>query len=698
MASIQPKELRNATTWYQEAADLTGASVLELVLMRVRLRVRRRATWLAHLWGRSIADTFASFDTAFQASLDDRDSPEAESNWFDSSEEVQPLSDRLRQVEQALAGEAGASLEQLAEMFRLSESEVDLLQTCIAVAIDPALGTAYGYLHHHPNRNYATEELAARLFGYGRRSLWSPGSPLAGWGFVNSSDAATGEPPALTVDPVVVSWLQGELRIDASLVGMIRIVEARKPLDSWPVEEAVRLIQRAIERESTVRVQIVGPPASGRRTFAAAVASRFGIQTLGVDTNEIADGDWRNLFMRAQRLSILGGTVLVWHGSGLNRRWPSEIALGPIQFVACDVGEVIPPCGKLIDHCIELPGPTLEERRGLWKGNIPESSAWQANAFETLVERYRLSAGDIVSVSRRGPASAREAAAIARGITRQRLGDLARLLDCPFTWDDLVLTDRLREALEDFAFEARERAAFWESPNARRLFPRGTGLVALFNGPPGTGKTMATQVLAADLELDLFRIDLATVVSKYIGETAKHLAQIFARASRMNAVLLFDEADALFSKRTEVKDAHDRYANADTSYLLQLLEEYSGIVILASNKKQNIDPAFTRRMRYVFEFPRPDRPERRRIWRQVIGELSGPDTLTRLRATIEALAANVEMSGAQIKNSVLASLFVARRSREPLAMPHLLRGIERELSKEGRSVGTRERERLMRDG
>ena len=188
------------------------------------------------------------------------------------------------------------------------------------------------------------------------------------------------------------------------------------------------------------------------------------------------------------------------------------------------------------------------------------------------------------------------------------------------------------------------------------------------------------------------------MVSKYIGETAKHLNRIFARAARMNAVLLFDEADALFTRRTEVKDSHDRYANADTSYLLQLLEEYRGIVILASNKKQNIDPAFTRRVRYVFDFPRPDMAERRRIWHRIVGELCGAESLKRLEATIEALAGTVETSGAQIKNAVLASIFVSRRSREPLAMEHLLRGMERELAKEGRSLGPRERERLMGRG
>jgi adenylate kinase family enzyme len=691
--TIKPPE----PSWDQDNADLAEASVLELVLMRVRLRCRRRAAWLAHLWGGSIAEGYATFEATVQASLDDRDTLEAESFWFETAEEVQLINDKLGKVEQALAGDAGAGLAQLAEMFRLSQPEMDLLQACLAPAVDPSVGTVYGYLQHHAGRNYATEPLAARLFGSGRRAMWGPSCPLARWGFVTAGDAASGEQAALTVDPIVSAWLQGEMRIDAALAGLVRMIQPRKPLESWPVAEAIRLLQRGLAREATLRLAVVGPPSSGRRTFSAAVAAHFGIQAVAVETAEVADADWPNLFMRAQRLAVLGGFALVWHGSGLNRRWPGDVALAPIQFVACDVGEVIPASGQVIEHRIELPVPTLDERRQLWKSSIPESRAWQQTGFEVLCERYRLSAGEIVSASSRGPEGAREAATFARELTRHRLGDLARLLDCPFEWEDLVLTENLRAALEDFAFEAQDRARFWESPKARRLFPRGTGLVALFSGPPGTGKTMATQVIAAELELDLFRIDLASVVSKYIGETAKHLAQIFARAARMNAVLLFDEADALFSKRTEVKDAHDRYANADTSYLLQLLEEYSGIIILASNKKQNIDPAFIRRMRYVFEFPRPDVPERRRIWRQVIAELSDAQSLGRLESAIEKLAANVDVSGAQIKNAVLASLFVARRSREPLAMTHLLRGVERELSKEGRALATRERERLERN-
>src|SRR5690606_11006597 len=225
----------------------------------------------------------------------------------------------------------------------------------------------------------------------------------------------------------------------------------------------------------------------------------------------------------------------------------------------------------------------------------------------------------------------------AREQTRGRLGELGQLLDCPFDWDDLVLADKLRETLEDFTFEASERAVFWEAPEPRRLFPRGTGLVALLTGPPGTGKTMAAQVIAAQLELDLFRINLATVISKYIGETAKNLDRIFSRAARMNAVLLFDEADALFSKRTEVKDSHDRYANTDTNYLLQLLEDYQGIALLASNKKNNIDPAFIRRIRYVLDFQRPDADQRRTVWRRVLGELLGTEALRPLEPAVAVL-------------------------------------------------------------
>jgi SpoVK/Ycf46/Vps4 family AAA+-type ATPase len=259
-----------------------------------------------------------------------------------------------------------------------------------------------------------------------------------------------------------------------------------------------------------------------------------------------------------------------------------------------------------------------------------------------------------------------------------------------------MLPTALHRVLDHFLFEAKERVRFWENPSASRLFPRGRALVAMMTGPPGTGKTMAAQVIASELGLDLFRIDLASSLSKYIGETAKNLARIFARAAEMNAVLLFDEADALFSKRTDVQDAHDRYANTDTNYLLQLIEDFDGIALLASNRKSNIDSAFVRRIRYVMDFQNPEAGERLQIWRRLTNELVGADREAELGPLLRRIAEQVELTGAQIKLALLGAVFGARQARQPLSLGHLYLGIEREMTKAGRDLGPKARERIER--
>jgi ATPase family associated with various cellular activities (AAA) len=677
---------RQRISYENPVQGFSAAPVLELIRMRVRLRAQRRALWLANT---------AASNSAL-SHLPNGDTPASEEIWFERAEESRALNDQIAQVEKALAGNAGANLRQLAEMFSLSRSEIDLLQTCIAFEIDPSLSGIFDYLQGSA-RALPTEGLAARLFGYGYQSMWSPASPLALWKFVFADTSNREGATTLSVDRVVTDWLQGELRMDRRLVGVVRTIEQLRPLDGWPVAATVKRIQQQVERGFGARVLVIAPPSSGRKTFSATVAGKLGIRAFAVDTSQIADADWPDIYVVAQRLAYLSGASPIWYGSSLQRAWPANIRPAGIQFVACDVGQTVAPCEHIVDNHVVLPGTTVNERRGLWHEQCPESRTWSSPEFETILTRYRLNAGDIRSVARRAPSSSHEAAEFCRETMRHHLDELARSLDCPFGWDDLIVSEKVGDALADFAFEARDRTGFWESSAVRRLFPRGTGLIALFNGPSGTGKTMAAQVIAADLQLDLVRVDLASVVSKYIGETAKYLSQIFARASRMNVVLLFDEADALFSKRTEVKDAHDRYANTDTNYLLQLVEEHDGIVVLATNKKQNVDPAFIRRIRYVIDFPRPESAERRVIWRKLIGDLSSREVLLRLEPTIEALAVHIELSGAQIKNAVLAGVFAGRRHREPLNMAHLLRGIERELGKEGRTLGTRERERLVRD-
>jgi hypothetical protein len=340
---------------------------------------------------------------------------------------------------------------------------------------------------------------------------------------------------------------------------------------------------------------------------------------------------------------------------------------------------------------IEMPRLLSHQRRALWDEFLPVSGSWPGDAQKRLSERYLLQVGEIAHVAAQLPECFDDVRRLAREFSRGRLDDLGHLLECPFRREDLQLPERLSRLLDEFLFEARDRVRFWEDERVRRLFPRGTGLIALMSGPPGTGKTMAAQVIAAELELDLYRIDLASTVNKYIGETAKNLKRLFARAADMNAVLLFDEADALFSKRTEVRDSHDRYANADTNYLLQLIEDYPGVALLATNKRQNIDEAFVRRVRYLMFFPRPDAGQRAAIWRQVVRELAGEDREQELGNELVQLAEKVDATGAQIKNATLAALFLAREARRPVGIGDIRRGLERELSNQGCSVSLERR-------
>jgi len=274
------------------------------------------------------------------------------------------------------------------------------------------------------------------------------------------------------------------------------------------------------------------------------------------------------------------------------------------------------------------------------------------------------------------------------------MGSLAERMTGELGWDDLILPDALSGDLRDLAFEARTRRHAWAAPDMARLFARERGLVGLFHGTPGTGKTMAAQVVAREMGVDLYRIDCGAVISKYIGETSKNMGAIFARARQIDAVLFFDEADALFSRRTDVKDSNDRHANADTTHLLQLIEgQFEGTALLATNRKSDMDAAFLRRIRYSFEFPRPSVEARVEIWQRAATALS-QERAAVLAGLWPILGASLEITGAQIKTTLLSAFFAAERQGVPLDPAGILRAAERELMKEGRALGARERERI----
>jgi SpoVK/Ycf46/Vps4 family AAA+-type ATPase len=257
---------------------------------------------------------------------------------------------------------------------------------------------------------------------------------------------------------------------------------------------------------------------------------------------------------------------------------------------------------------------------------------------------------------------------------------LARKIEPIYGWDDIILPSDPLAQLREICQRVAQRQRVMGAWGFDGKLSHGKGISALFSGPPGTGKTMAAEVIARELGLDLFKIDLAAVVSKYIGETEKNLERIFTAAADANAILFFDEADALFGKRSDVRDAHDRYANIEISYLLQRMEQYDGLAVLATNLRQHIDEAFTRRLQFVVEFPFPDEVDRRRIW-----QVSFPAAAPRDPAIdFEQLARAFRLSGANISNIVLGAAFLAAAEDAWIGMDHLLAAVRREYQKMGK--------------
>jgi SpoVK/Ycf46/Vps4 family AAA+-type ATPase len=269
----------------------------------------------------------------------------------------------------------------------------------------------------------------------------------------------------------------------------------------------------------------------------------------------------------------------------------------------------------------------------------------------------------------------------ARGQCGTELASLAPQIEVHYKWDDLILPPDVKAQLREICSQAESRSVVYGKWVFDRKLSLGKGLNVLFSGSPGTGKTMGAEVIAHELGLDLYRIDLSQVVSKYIGETEKNLDRIFTAAEDSNAILFFDEADALFGKRSEVRDAHDRYANIEISYLLQKMEEYQGISFLATNLRQNIDDAFVRRLQAIVEFPFPDEEYRRRIWENVFPAEAprGEDV------QFELLAREVRLAGGNIKNMALAASFYAAAEGGEIHLSHLIHAAYREHQKLARS-------------
>lgn len=602
---------------------------------------------------------------------------------------LDPLDERAYEQERVAAALDGAlipaplpegRLDRLAELFVLDALERDVVAVLWAAAYEPALRAAH--VSREGSCGHVTVLLVSSLLGHALRPRLPSGSPLLLWKLVQEHPLIDGG-AALSLDPAILAWLAGDHELDRALAGRAQILPPGLELAEWPLGELAERLSAAFRAGRRVRIRLNTEDQLAARWFAAALGRRIGLPVLAVEPGGLADAE--NAAVRLHRQAFLDGCIPFFAAADTGLPAPVGVASYPVQIIHGS-GPPLAADPDCDDHDLVPAAPGPAERERLWRMLLPQSARWPAGKLADLALCHAASVSQIASVAASRPANAAAANLSLREHLRGECSPLTRRIDAAFTWDDLVLRKETRARLEEVTFEARERLRLWAEPAAARLFPYGRGLVALFAGPPGTGKTMAANVIAADLGLDLLSVDLSAVVSKWVGETAQHLQQLLGSTAAQRSVLFFDEADALYAKRVEdVHNANDRFANYDSSVLMTALEAYPGIVILATNLKANIDSAFLRRIRHVVDFHAPDAAARREIWRKAIAALFPRPQARKLDPQL-ARVAEIEASGALIKNAALSAAFSARRTGAAPTARLLGEMLARELGKEGVSL------------
>lgn len=647
-------------------------SALQTIAEIARLRAQRQSIWLREVW-RQIPETahpsaITEQEVAGIVGGRGRD-PEAKRAFLSQSDEALAAGKALDRAEAILAEEQ--AWQQLVSVFSLNAAEQHLLACAVALDAEPYLGRVYAYLHDQPEWTQATPWLAAMLFDH---EPAAPGvdSPICRWQLLERVAGVSGLPEVLhgwTAVAAVSAFLrEGTARfVDSDTV-------APDPLDPALLDEIVDFAK--LTGMSALSIELVGARGSGRKTLARQLAARLDLPVRSANGDGQSDEQTQAPLLEALRDAALQGGMLVWEepaGASTASRTLLEHALGPVVVLR----EETTSAGRgnrRFSRSFAIRPLTRSDRLKLWAklSNLP---------CPQPVRDSVLSPAEIVRLAEVAPAG-EDAIRQAHHRPVESIG-LLDPLPLPFRRGDLMVSQTIGDLLDAIETQVRLRWDVYEDWGFERLVPNGRGIVALFAGPSGTGKTMAAQVLARSLGLELYRLDASQVVNKYIGETEKRLKIVFDECDRSHFMLLIDECEGLFGKRFDSKDAHDRYANLEIDYLLQRLERFQGIAILSTNRKTDIDTAFLRRFRFVVDFMPPGQSERLAIWKASIPE-SSPDC-TPLRGDIqwELLAEKAVLTGAEIKLAALNAAFIARSRDELIGMPHIVTALRRELAKKG---------------
>jgi len=666
----------------------------DLLLLRAIRRQRARPAVRAkgQFWGSVITDD----------EVDELLRSHGEIDWptgVDGLEEAMAASTAYRDA-------PGARFGTLRRRFALDGDEADLLLLALAPEISSGYARIFAYLNDNLNQAFLTVDLATRVLRQRRRERLALQARLLPGARLVQHRLLLLEPPEgadshasrrVRPAPEVLQWLFGQLPVGLG-AGAARLDVEREPF--VPATTLARLadVRGALGR--AVTVAIVGGTSGSREGVAMAVARQAGRPLVRVDL-ERARGYLKEPFDLARDLQLDGAVPWLVNAPdptdepGLRTQMMGiGTALAALPFPVCVGGNdrraVAAMLGPDRPHVtVGVGRTTRSERVAAWTDALTRRG-WPGAMAGEVADRFHAIGGttiervlDRASAESGGRVPELEALwSAAREAARPEFSGLAQRIVPRYRWDDLVLPDRVLAQLRHLERYLSEQETVMQRWGAQAVRPRGYGLKVLFSGAPGTGKTMCAEVLAGALGLDLFKVDLSAVISRWVGETEKNLREIFDAAEGGSSVVLFDEADALFGARGDVKQAQDRFANQEVSFLLQRLEVFEGCAILTTNLQENVDPAFLRRFGAVVEFPLPSVAEREALWRRAI-----PPRAPRADDLDVAYLANqFPLAGGSIVNAAINGAVLASAQGEPIGMRHLVEAIARELHKNGKQV------------
>lgn len=601
------------------------------------------------------------------------------------------------QVEQ-ISMSVPSNLENICTTFNLGDFERDLLLLCAGMELNPTWTSSCAAAQDNPKLDYPTFNLALSTLKNPDWNALNPAASLRRWGLIEVGNANILTIAPLRINERILHYLMGISHLDEELLDMVETVDSADFLvesHQLLAEQIGQIWSQNKHHDSPIIsiVQLCGGEIASKRNIAAAACAQLGFNLYTIDASTLPSStdDIHKLIRLWKREYLLNKSVLFLECNTNNNDTNKENAINLLIQRTTNPLIVSTDERRVILHrrtvTFDVDKPTPREQRHIWNQALNEK-AFGLNGFvDTLVSQFNLSSNAIESVSVSTIETESKNISIQNQLwnscrvqARPQLDDLAQRIASSTNWDDLVLPIPQRQTLQEIISQVRQRAKVYENWGFNTKGSNGLGVTALFAGSSGTGKTMAASVLAKELNLDLYRIDLSSVVSKYIGETEKNLRRIFDAAEAGGVILLFDEADALFGKRSDVKDSRDRYANMEVSYLLQRMEAYRGLAILTSNLKDSIDTAFMRRIRFIVKFPFPDASQRAEIWQRIF------PTDTPLRELNIKKLAKLNVAGGNIRNIALNAAFLAADEEQPVMMKHLLQAAESEYIKLERTL------------